>query len=228
MLTDSDYKASADRLKVTIPIIKAIAKVESRGEGFLPNGKVKILYEPYQFGRLTNHRFDGHKVNIGGIEYPLSLKGKWNAKLCKYGSESIQWSKLEKAKELNNEKALEACSWGQFQIMGFNYFFCGFRNVFEYVKFVSESSFNQLMVFTTFLISSGLSDYLKDKKYNKFFELYNGKSYKENKYDEKFLTELKKFEQEFHNKYEKYNFAYSWKDFISLEPKGIDSEQWKS
>lgn len=48
MITESQYVKCAELLNVEPAVIKAVAEVESNGEGFF-NGKPKILFEPHIF-----------------------------------------------------------------------------------------------------------------------------------------------------------------------------------
>ena len=43
MITEQQFKSSASLLKIEVAAIKAVAEVESSGEGFLPGGKPKIF-----------------------------------------------------------------------------------------------------------------------------------------------------------------------------------------
>lgn len=48
LLKESDLVEGAKRLGVPVIVIKAIAEVETLGEGYLPNGKLKILFERHR------------------------------------------------------------------------------------------------------------------------------------------------------------------------------------
>ena len=52
-LTEADYAAAAGRLGCSVAAIKAVAKVESKGSGFLPSGEPRILFERHVF----RHRY---------------------------------------------------------------------------------------------------------------------------------------------------------------------------
>jgi hypothetical protein len=53
-LVESDFRAAAKLLKCDVAAIKAVAEVESSGNGFLSDGRVKILFEGHQFYKYTN------------------------------------------------------------------------------------------------------------------------------------------------------------------------------
>lgn len=175
-------KISVD-FNIELALIKAVAEVESSGAGFLNDGTCKILFEPYIFSRQTEKKFDGKTTTINEIKYPLSLSGKWDAKQARYGLNSIQWDKLRAAMDLNREAALKSCSWGRFQIMGFNHKVCGYDTIEKFVIDMNESEYYHLLAFINFITSNRLDVPLKNKDFSAFAKGYNGISYSQNKYD---------------------------------------------
>lgn len=77
-----------------------------------------------------------------------------------------------------------SCSWGKFQIMGFNYAVCGFTSVGAFVDAMKESEENT-DAFVEFIISEHLADELRRHDWKGFARTYNGAGYAENKYDTK-------------------------------------------
>ncbi len=176
------YRSAAEILGCDPEVIMAVALIESRGTGFLPGGKPKILYEPFVFGSRTGDKYNGTKIIISGIFYPLSLTGKWSRQAAVYGGEEIQHIKLNAAIELDEGEALNSCSWGKFQIMGFNYKLCGYDTVGDFVKSMYESEQNHLDSFVQFIKNRGLAHYLRKKDWPGFAKKYNGAGYKANNY----------------------------------------------
>lgn len=179
---DENYKKVADALGCEPEVIKAIAITESNGNGFLPNGQPKILFEPYQFGRITKNKFNGKSIIIDKISYPLSLFGKWNRTRSKYGNGSIQYEKLEAAMKLNHDAAIESCSWGAYQVMGFNWKLYEYANATEFMEAMKLPS-EQLNCLVKYLEINRLQDALKSKNWVKIAKTYNGSGYAQNKYD---------------------------------------------
>lgn len=199
-ITDIDFQNAAKILNCEVAAIKAVSEVESAGDGFIDEKNPKILYEPFVFGRLTKHKFDGKTAFINGQNFPLSLKGKWSAKASKYGTQFIQYKKLDEAIKLDHENALKSCSWGRFQIMGFNYYLCDYSNVSLFVNDMYKSEGMHLEIFSKFIKNnSKLNKYLIDKNWAGFARLYNGESYAQNKYDIKLNNAYKKFKLEENN-----------------------------
>jgi len=80
MITESQYVKCADLLNVEPAVIKAVAEVESNGEGFLKDGKPKILFEPHIFWkqlRMRNIRPESHTNGNNDILYPIWQPGKY-------------------------------------------------------------------------------------------------------------------------------------------------------
>jgi hypothetical protein len=48
-LNDNDLQEAAQLFNCDVPAIKAVAEVESSGDGFLSDGRVKILFEGLKF-----------------------------------------------------------------------------------------------------------------------------------------------------------------------------------
>jgi hypothetical protein len=205
-LNESDFNDAADAIGCHVAVIKAVTFIESRGDGFNKDGSVKILYEPFQFGRITKHRHNGISAKINNINYPLSLRGSWSIKAAMYGPAHIQHQKRQTALLYNKEASYLACSWGLFQIMAFNYKLCGYGNVYDFIKAMEQSEGKQLMAFVKFIINSGLDDELRDERIVEFAQKYNGPKYKENQYDTKLISKIEEFKKEFHTKIEKINY----------------------
>ncbi len=184
MISEQAYKNAAKRLGCEVAAIKAVEEVESNGSGMLPDGRPKILFEPHIFWRELKER--GIKPKSSDICYPNWRPGT-------YGPISAQHGRLDRATAINREAALESCSWGKFQIMGFNFKMCGCANIQEFVNKIYKGEESQLELFVTYLINAGLADELRDKRWAAFALRYNGPRYAENKYDTKLARAYRKY-----------------------------------
>jgi hypothetical protein len=188
-LREKDLEDLAHQLGVETAAIKAVNEVESSGRGFLTDGRPKILFEGHIFWRQLKKR------NINPIDFVSGnediLYPKWTKKFYKGGAG--EYARLEKAKKINEDAALESASWGIFQIMGFHYKKLGFSSVKAFVKAQHKSERNHLMAFGRFIESEGLTKYLKNKDWAKFAFRYNGAGYEKNKYDTKLDAAYKKY-----------------------------------
>lgn len=188
-LTEKDYLDAAYTIGCDVASIKAVVEVESKGSGFLNNGDVKILFEPHIFWReLRNLGIDPNKYTSGNSDI---LYQNW--KTGAYGSTNIQWSKMNRAIKINKEAALKSASYGKFQIMGFNHKLCGYNKVTDFVNNMMESERYHLLAFIEFIKNRNLTKFLINRNWEKFAEGYNGKGYKENKYDTKLMEAYKKY-----------------------------------
>ena len=170
-MSEEDYKEAAQFLGCEVAAIKAVAKVESNGSGFDSQGRIRILFEGHVFYGLTKG-----KHGITDISYP-----KWVKKY--YGLP--QYDRFNRAFHLDKDAAMQSCSWGLFQIMGFNYDKCGFKEVGSFVDFMKKSEKNQLLCFCRFVKARGLDDEIRNCQWASFAYGYNGAGYKSNAYDSK-------------------------------------------
>ena len=110
-----------------------------------------------------------------------------------------QYKRLAKAYQLDKEAALKACSWGKFQIMGFNYQAAGYNDVFDFVKAVSSGEPAHIKAFLKFAKSNKtLSTGLKEKDFEKIAEGHNGGNWKS--INPEYADNLKMFYDEYNNK----------------------------
>ncbi|WP_202922290.1 N-acetylmuramidase domain-containing protein [Pseudoxanthomonas koreensis] len=177
---DAMWKQLATRLQVEEAALRAVAEVESSGGGFLPvpDARPRILFEGHVFHRLTAGRY--------GASHPGLSHPKWDR--SKYsGSLAGEWKRLDKAAELDPAAAMQAASWGAFQIMGFNYALCGHDSVGRFVEAHASGAEGQLEAFANLLGRPGspLLPALRRRDWARFARLYNGPAYARNDYDSK-------------------------------------------
>ena len=181
-LCEGDYQRAAQSLACEVACVKAVTEVESRGGGFLASRRPKILFEAHIFSKHTQHKYDAAHPDISSA--------KWNKKLYKGGEK--EYERLITAMSLNRAAALQAASWGLFQIMGFHYKKTGFASVDAYVEAMFESEGRQLDAFVNFIQASKLDQHLRARRWRDFAKGYNGPGYAENQYDRKLQTAYEK------------------------------------
>lgn len=191
-LKELDFIQAANIIGCEVEVIKAVCEVEAPRGGFMPDGKPIILYEPFQFGDLTKHKYFNASITIDGIVYPLSLNRRiipWSVKNAQYGRSNIQHQKLEAAKLLDPIAAEKACSWGKFQIMGYNHKLCGYNTLYDFVVAMYKDEGEHLKAFINFIKNTRLDDELREKRWEDFAFAYNGPkqdkgtAYKKDDYD---------------------------------------------
>jgi len=172
---------AADLLDVDTAAIHAVREVESRGNGFLPDGRVVILYERHIMRRrLLANGFSRADVAALCARYP----GLINKTPGGYRGLSAEHFRLGNAMKIHEQSAMESCSWGLFQIMGFHWQRLGFDSVDDFVALQRTTEANQLGTFVRFIqADADLLTALQAKDWAGFARRYNGPGYKKNQYD---------------------------------------------
>jgi hypothetical protein len=189
MITENQYQLSAKELGVDIATIKAVAEVESYGDGFLESGEPKILFEPHVFWDQLKKKgisSEDHTKGNEDILYP-----KWGMK--PYGKVSEQHDRLQKAVKIDREAALMSASWGRFQIMGYNYKSLDYPDLQSFINSMYESEDEHLKSFVKYVEVNNLSKFLQKKDWISFSRKYNGPGFAKNKYPEKLAKAYEKF-----------------------------------
>lgn len=186
-ITEEEFKKAAEIIGCEVEVIKAVAKVESNGGGFNPDGSPKTLFEGHWFHKLTNGKYSDDD-RYKSISYK-----KWTK--VWYGNQKVEKERLELAISLDRNAALQSASWGAFQIMGFNYRAAGFSKVQDFINAMYKSEGEQLLAFIQFIKSKNLGRYLISKDWAKFAYGYNGEGYAKNKYDIKLKNAYEEFKK---------------------------------
>jgi hypothetical protein len=189
MITEKAYREAAEKLSTEVAVVKAVAEVESGGNGFLSSGEPKILFEPHVFWKELRRVGIDPKIHIKGNEdilYPV-----WKTK--PYGPTSHQHSRLERATKIHRDAALKSASWGRFQIMGYNYKLAGYPTLQDFINAMYKSEDDHLNAFLNYIRNTFLDDELREKDWKGLALGYNGKYYYINNYDKKLAAAYKKF-----------------------------------
>lgn len=189
-LTNEQIKDLANKHDIEYAALKAVVEVEASGKGFI--GDVpKILYEPHIMHRLlTKKNYITIRNNLMKA-HPNLCYPRWGT--YKYGAESIQHSRLEIASQFNRDTALESCSWGLGQVMGFHWKSLGYESLQAFINDMYESEAKQLEAMIRFIRVNGLLLALKNKDWVKFARGYNGSGYAKNKYHIKLANAYAKY-----------------------------------
>ena len=95
-----------------------------------------------------------------------------------------EWTRLDQAKNWDAETALISCSWGMFQIMGFNFGLAGYKHVGVFVSDMCKSEKKHLEALTNLIKNSDpLYRAIKSKNFPLIARYYNGPNYSANNYD---------------------------------------------
>lgn len=175
-ISERDFVDAAQELECEVAAIQAVAEVESAGDAFLSNGEPKILFEAHHFSRLTNHKYD--------VTHPRISSPTWKKSLY-IGGEG-EHRRLQAAAHLDRQAALEATSWGMFQIMGFNWRQTRATSLQDFINTIYSGERGQLRLFVGFIKGDNrLLRAIQKKNWILFAKYYNGAGYSANKYDVK-------------------------------------------
>ena len=183
-LAERDLETAAARLGIQLAAIKAVNTVESNGRGFLDDGRPVILYERHIAWRLLEASgMDPADLARLGDRYPNLI----NPARGGYAGGPAEWSRLASACQvIDYDIATAACSWGQYQIMGYHWHRLGYASNEAFVGAMHAGERAHLEAFTRFLEADpALHKALKARKWPEFARLYNGPDYKANLYDVK-------------------------------------------
>ncbi|MDO4427151.1 MAG: N-acetylmuramidase family protein [Moraxella sp.] len=202
-LTNAQIAAIARENGLEPALLAAVVEVEAAGSGFV-DAKPKILFEPHIFyRRLGEMGYKSLREKMRQVAphliYPL-----WRT--YPYGKLSAQHQRLEAAinalflvlpsldKNTPEDKkiiddvraaALESCSWGLGQVMGFHWRALGYASLQEFVNAMYTSEALQLSAMCRFMKKNGLFRPLKSYDWKGFARGYNGVGYAKNRYDVK-------------------------------------------
>lgn len=191
-LTNEMIKDLANRLDIEPALLKAVQIVEAAGrDGFLSDGRPQILFEGHIMYKEFHKKFPDRDLDYLCKRFSTIFYPKWDK--SKYFGGLGEYKRLELAKEIDEECALKATSWGMFQIMGFNHNLCGCKDVFDFVHKMSESHEKQLELMYYFMNNSGCLKELKERDWAGFAKKYNGPGYAQNAYDQKLRNAYENF-----------------------------------
>lgn len=179
-LKEADIQKAANFLGVDKASIKAITRVESRGHGYLKNGKVIILFERHIFYKqLKSKHGEAYANKIAHEQSDIC-----NRVAGGYEGGNGEYPRFNRAFAIDAQCAMKSASWGLFQIMGFNHKAAGFDTVDTFVDAMKSNEGAQLLAFCHFVKDNpALHRALKAKNWATVAQLYNGAAYRKNQYD---------------------------------------------
>lgn len=188
LLTQADLDKAAQRLDVQVAAIHAVIEIESRGHGFLPDGRPVILFERHvMYDRLEKC---GRDADTLAKQYP----GVVNRARGGYSGYAAEYMRLSAATGIDPTCAIESASWGQFQIMGYHWKMLGYDSAENFANAMRQSEVDQLYAFILFIEADpDLHKALKARKWADFAKRYNGPAYKENLYDVKLARAYERY-----------------------------------
>lgn len=186
-LSAIDYQNAADKLGVPVAAVKAVAEVESAGDGMLPDGRPKILFERHVFLRQLK------SAGIATDGLPSDLV---NQRAGGYSGGVAEHNRLDRATKIHRDSALQSCSWGAFQLMGYHWQRLGYPRLQDFINAMYRGDAAHLDAFVRFILAdTNLLKALRALDWPEFAQRYNGPGYAANQYDKKMAAAFKKYSE---------------------------------
>lgn len=187
-VTEAQIRAKAVEYGISVPALKAVMEVECKSSGFNADGTPVILYE--------RHKFYKGLININWItkakQWHKLYPDICNPSAGGYGKYSEQHKKLERAAKLNRDVALESCSWGLGQVMGYHWKSLGYSSLQSFINAMYRDELSQLDALCRYIKVNNLIRFIKVKDWAGFARGYNGVAFAKNEYDIKLAAAYKK------------------------------------
>jgi hypothetical protein len=173
-ISSGGFEAASRRLGNSRAALWALLAVETKGFGFLPDRRPKILFERHIFHRRTSGRFSIAHPDIS------------NSRSGGYLGGAEEYRRLERAMRLDRDVALESASWGLGQIMGFNAPMLGYASAAAMIDAFGQGEDAQLDGCVRFIRADpALAAAFRKGDWARVASLYNGPAYAKNRYDTK-------------------------------------------
>lgn len=170
-LSHDGFERALQVLDVDAAGLWALLTVETRGFGYMPDRRPKILFERHIFHRRTQGRFDATQPLVSSAQ-PGGYQGG-----------AGEYARLQRALALERGAALESASWGLGQIMGFNAARVGFVDAEAMVAAFCVSEDEQLAAVARFITATpALLAAFRRRDWAKVAFFYNGKAYAQHGY----------------------------------------------
>ena len=179
-LSTADIERAAQTLGVPVACVQAVNEVESRGAGFLLDGRPVILFERHVFWkRLAAHGLDPKSFAAGHPDILSRTPGG-------YKGYAAEYARLAAAEKIHAIAARESASWGSFQVMGYHWKRLGYASINDFVQRMKRREADHLDAFVRFVAADAmLVAALKARNWAAFALGYNGQNYAANQYDVK-------------------------------------------
>jgi hypothetical protein len=172
LLSSAGFDAVSAALQADACALWSLITVETRGFGFLPSRRPKILFERHIFHARTGGRFDAQAPDLSAP----TAGG--------YSGGEQEYDRLQRAIALDRKAALESASWGLGQIMGFNATALGYADAETMITQFCDSEDAQLDGVRRFIANDrALHAALQSQDWNTVARQYNGPSYAKNEYN---------------------------------------------
>lgn len=209
-LSQAGFDNVLNSLGVNAPSLWSLMTVETRGFGFLPDRRPKILFERHVFHKRTGGQFSARHPDISAREAGGYVGG------------SAEYRRLALAMTLNAGEALESTSWGLAQIMGFNARRLGYASAQAMVDQFRDGEDQQLDGALRFIrANAALATAFADEQWEKVAFFYNGPDYAKNNYHKKLASYFTLYSIRGVPQI-RIRVAQAWLTFLGYSPRGED------
>lgn len=185
--TMTGIQEEADRLSVEWQALAAVAEVESAGKP-LWDGLCPIRIEGHYFHRLLPD--DKRQTAVDrNLAHPNA------GQIGNPGGMAERYRQLEQMILIDEDAALQSCSWGLGQVMGEHWRALGYDSVQRLAAEAQGSVAGQVRLMGRFIEHFGLADELRRKDWAAFARRYNGPGFAANAYDVKMAKAYDRFVQ---------------------------------
>jgi hypothetical protein len=185
-LNQHDIEQAAATLDCDPAAINAVVEVESPRGGFLPDGRVAILFERHVFWK----QLVAASIDPNSVHAPASILSQQRGG---YVGGVGEWPRFFQARDIHTEAAYASCSWGRFQIMGYHATALGYADGIALSDDFARGEGYQLAAFVKFVqLDPDMLKALRGRKWAAFAKIYNGPAYADNLYDTKLAAAYKR------------------------------------
>lgn len=190
-LTYAGFTALAKAYGIEPAQACAIMLKESKAKSFDDQGRPYILFERHQFFRSLE-RILGRAKAVETSRSNPSLCNASPTAAGDYGTSSAQWGKFSVAQSINRIAAIESCSWGAGQVMGYHWKLLGYSSAQDMVNAMFKSEVAQVEAIFRYLKENNLISALNAGRVDEVARGYNGVNYAKTGYDKDLDALIKK------------------------------------
>jgi peptidoglycan hydrolase-like protein with peptidoglycan-binding domain len=179
----TDYERASHLTGLPIAVIATVAQVEGLELGFAETGKPVVLFERHWFyRRLKVHGLCDDELDALVQAQPDLIDPKRGG----YIGGAAEWTRFQRAADINLTAAIEATRWGLFQLMGLQWGRMGFVDGLDFQMAMQHSEGAHLNAFCKFILTDRiLTRALQEQNWAVFARRYNGPGFRDNLYDVK-------------------------------------------
>ncbi|MFW1733806.1 N-acetylmuramidase family protein [Acinetobacter sp. ULE_I001] len=187
-LTNQQINDQAKDLDVEVAALQAVIEVECRGSGFNADNRPVILFERH----IMRQRLIANGKSDIAQTMMIKRPDLCNTTTGEYGLYSAQNGRLNAASQYDRTSALESCSWGLGQVMGYHWQALEYSSLQAFINAMYKDEASQLDAMCRYIKVNNLINALKNKDWKAFARRYNGIAYTKNSYDVKLGNAYKK------------------------------------